>query len=296
LRRKFGGNRRAQKKWMSRRFGGKVSIRKALRRSSGRKAGRRSSGRKAGGRGGVRKVSRIRKALRKVRAWIRRKFGGSKKRLASFLRRKFGGNRRAQKKWMSRRFGGKVSIRKALRRSSGRKAGGRGGVRKVSRIRKALRKVRAWIRRKFGGSKKRLASFLRRKFGGNRRAQKKWMSRRFGGKVSIRKALRRSSGRKAGRRSSGRKAGGRGGVRKSGSIGPRVRIVVKKAPKNSRSSQTIRLCTKSEIRKIKGPKPKKCVVVFDMQQALEMSKHSSVLDNALEAAELSFQDESEDLE
>jgi len=152
----------------------------------------------------------------------------------------------------------------------------RSGGKPSPRVRKATRKLRSWIRRKFGGNKKRVASFLRRKFRGNRLAQKKWERRTFGAKVSIRKALRPRSGRKPSRRN-------------SGSVGPKLRIIVKHASKSSRSSQPIRLCTRTEISKMKGPKPKKCIVVFDLQHGLEIAKQANSVEEDLE-------DVSEDLD
>jgi len=170
--------------------------------------------------------------------------------------------------------GRKVSKKGRKVSKKGRKVSkkGRNGRKVSPRVRKATGKVRSWIKRKFGGNKKRVASFLRRKFGGNRRAQKKWVRRTFGAKVSIRKALRPRSGRKPSRRN-------------SGSAGPKLRIIVKKASKSFRASQPIRLCTKSEISKMKGPKPRKCIVVFDLQQGLEIAKQANSQEDLEDASE-----------
>ncbi len=277
--------------------------------------------------------SKLRKQIsRKFRSFLRRKFSGSKKRLVSFLRRKFRGNRRAQKKWVRRTFGRRFNMRKALRRVNVRKPARRvnKATRKPARrVNKATRMLRSFIRRKFSGSKKRLVSFLRRKFRGNRRAQKKWVRRTFGRRFNMRKALRRVNVRTVGPRlrilikrsskSRSPRSCTRSEISKmkgpkprkcfvvfnvrrpagrsvSPGVGPKIRIVIKRRSKRTPASQSFRTCTKSEINKMKGPKPRKCFVAFDLEQALEIAQDSNVASEDLDLVQESQEGDEEDLE
>jgi hypothetical protein len=199
-----------------------------------------------------------------------------------------------------------------------------------SKLRKQIsRKFRSFLRRKFSGSKKRLLSFLRRKFRGDRRAQKKWVRRTFGRRFNIRKALRRVNARRVGPRlrilikrsskSRSPRSCTRSEINKmkgpkprkcfvvfnvrrpagrfaSPGVGPKVRIVIKRASKKTPASQSFRTCTKSEINKMKGPKPRKCFVAFDLEQALEIAQDSNVASEDLDLVQESQEGEEEDLE
>ena len=65
-------------------------------------------------------------------------------------------------------------------------------------------------------------------------------------------------------------------------IAPNLRIIVEHSLK--KKSQLARLCTHSEVNEMKGPKPKKCIVVFDLQQCLEIAKQAQVSEEELEDA------------
>jgi hypothetical protein len=82
----------------------------------------------------------------------------------------------------------------------------------------------------------------------------------------------------------------------SSGLGPKLRIVIRHSSKRTPASRSFRTCTKSEINKMKGPKPRKCIIVFDLEQALEIAQDSNVAEEDLDLVQESQEGDKEDLE